>query len=191
MNEIASVEFETSHSLYFDNYELNRTTGSLILIDPLTNATVGAVMIRENLSHQTQKAKGKESKVTLKDRALSHGHGPAILAVRGERERPEGFERLLLERGFETALIHYSEIPPPARRALINTLWQLGLVIILWSESRTRPRDHGFFHEVAGQSYFDLSGEEFSADLGAGARRVLGIVETLRVAQDNTDRGGI
>ncbi len=191
MNEIASVEFETSHALYFDTYELNRTTGSLILIDPFTNATVGAVMIREDLSHQTQKEKEKESKVTLKDRILSHGHGPAILTVCGERERPEDFERLLLEHGFETALIHYPEIPAPARRALINTLWQLGLVIILWSESKPRPRDHGFFREVAGQFYFDLSEEIFFSDAAAGARRVLDIGETLRVAQENADRGGI
>src|SRR5262249_1035976 len=45
MNEIALVSFETSQPLFFDAYAKNRTTGSLILIDPLTNATVGAVMI--------------------------------------------------------------------------------------------------------------------------------------------------
>jgi len=47
MNEIASVEFEASSSLFFDAYQENRATGSFILIDPLSNATVGAAMIRE------------------------------------------------------------------------------------------------------------------------------------------------
>ena len=46
MNDIAAVEFETTMPLFFDPYERNRTTGSFILIDPLTNATVGAAMIR-------------------------------------------------------------------------------------------------------------------------------------------------
>jgi bifunctional enzyme CysN/CysC/sulfate adenylyltransferase subunit 1 len=45
MNDIAEVEFTTSLPLYFDSYAQNRTTGSLILIDPLSNATVGAAMI--------------------------------------------------------------------------------------------------------------------------------------------------
>ncbi|MCU1223759.1 MAG: sulfate adenylyltransferase, large subunit, partial [Edaphobacter sp.] len=45
MNEIAEVEFETNLPLFFDAYKENRWTGSLILIDGVTNATVGAAMI--------------------------------------------------------------------------------------------------------------------------------------------------
>ena len=45
MNEIAEVEFETNLPLFFDSYSACRWTGSLILIDALTNATVGAAMI--------------------------------------------------------------------------------------------------------------------------------------------------
>ena len=191
MNEIASVEFETSQPLFFDPYALNRTTGSLVLIDPVTNATVGAVMIREDLSHQAQQERGKERKVTLEDRILRHGHRPAILTDSGERKRAESFERLLLERGFQTVLIPYTEIPAPARRALIATLWQSGFVIILWSGSKLRLRHHGFFREVAGQFYFDLSQEEFPLDADASLRRLLGIAENLRITQDNADRGGI
>jgi sulfate adenylyltransferase large subunit len=45
MNEIAEVEFETNLPLFFDSYRECRWTGSLILIDALSNATVGAAMI--------------------------------------------------------------------------------------------------------------------------------------------------
>ena len=38
--------------MYFDSYATNRTTGSFILIDALSNATVGAAMIREDLSRR-------------------------------------------------------------------------------------------------------------------------------------------
>jgi bifunctional enzyme CysN/CysC/sulfate adenylyltransferase subunit 1 len=47
LNEIGLVEFEANRPLFFDAYEQNRATGHLILIDPLTNATVGAAMIVE------------------------------------------------------------------------------------------------------------------------------------------------
>ena len=45
MNAIAVVRIETSRPLSFDSYIANRTTGSFILIDPVTNATVAAGMI--------------------------------------------------------------------------------------------------------------------------------------------------
>ncbi len=48
MNEIAIVHIETARPLVFDPYETNRTTGSFILIDPATNATVAAGLIRRS-----------------------------------------------------------------------------------------------------------------------------------------------
>jgi sulfate adenylyltransferase large subunit len=45
MNEIGSVHLETARPLVFDPYTKNRTTGSFILIDPVTNATVAAGLI--------------------------------------------------------------------------------------------------------------------------------------------------
>ncbi len=50
LNDIAAVEFDTISPLFFDSYQENRTTGSFIVIDPLTNATLGAGMIRGDLS---------------------------------------------------------------------------------------------------------------------------------------------
>ncbi len=52
MNDIAYVEFETVSPLFFDPYTQNRITGSFILIDPISNATLGAGMIRADLSDQ-------------------------------------------------------------------------------------------------------------------------------------------
>jgi sulfate adenylyltransferase large subunit len=46
LNEIDSVMLATSRPLVFDPYGTNRTTGSFILIDPATNFTAGAGMIR-------------------------------------------------------------------------------------------------------------------------------------------------
>jgi bifunctional enzyme CysN/CysC len=46
LNEIGRVELVTARSLCFDSYRVNSATGSFVLVDPATNATVGAGMIR-------------------------------------------------------------------------------------------------------------------------------------------------
>ncbi|MCP3913230.1 MAG: sulfate adenylyltransferase subunit CysN [Actinomycetia bacterium] len=45
LNEIGRVTLRTTNPLFFDEYRRNRSTGSFILIDEATNATVGAGMI--------------------------------------------------------------------------------------------------------------------------------------------------
>ncbi|PVW15765.1 sulfate adenylyltransferase subunit CysN [Marixanthomonas spongiae] len=45
MNDIARVTIRTTRRLMIDEYRDNRTTGSFVLIDPLTNETVAAGMI--------------------------------------------------------------------------------------------------------------------------------------------------
>jgi bifunctional enzyme CysN/CysC len=45
LNEIGTVEIELQRAIYCDSYEQQRTTGSFIVIDPLSNDTVAAAMI--------------------------------------------------------------------------------------------------------------------------------------------------
>jgi bifunctional enzyme CysN/CysC len=45
LNEIGRVRLRTQAPLFFDEYRRNRTTGSFILVDDSTNATVAAGMI--------------------------------------------------------------------------------------------------------------------------------------------------
>ena len=46
LNDIGRVEIHTSSPIFFDPYKINHATGSFILIDPLSNHTVAAGMIR-------------------------------------------------------------------------------------------------------------------------------------------------
>jgi bifunctional enzyme CysN/CysC/sulfate adenylyltransferase subunit 1 len=187
MNEIASVEFETSQPLFFDPYVSNRTTGSLILIDPLTNATVGAAMIREALPQRAgsqvrvreRSETGRDGKVTLEERILRRGHRPAIFTL-ADRKRAEELERALLERGFETVLVDHHEVPSSGRRTLFLTLWNLGLVILSWREKQLRPQERRLFDALAGEFYFDLSDGGSLNDGESGFHRALSIAEMLR-----------
>ena len=45
VNDIGRVSIHTTSPLFFDEYRLNRTTGSFILVDPATDLTVAAGMI--------------------------------------------------------------------------------------------------------------------------------------------------
>jgi sulfate adenylyltransferase subunit 1 len=45
LNDIARVSLRTTVPFFYDKYKINRTTGSIILIDETTNETVGAGMI--------------------------------------------------------------------------------------------------------------------------------------------------
>jgi bifunctional enzyme CysN/CysC len=46
LNDIARIQIKTARPLFYDPYQENRLTGSFILIDPITNNTVAAGMIR-------------------------------------------------------------------------------------------------------------------------------------------------
>jgi hypothetical protein len=196
MNEIASVEFETSQPLYFDPYPRNRTTGSLILIDPLSNATVGAVMIREALADESESGARRDEflqpvtrgKVTLKERSQRYGHRPAILAVNGERSLAENLERELLERGFQAALINYDEVSSAAWQPLLSTLWSLGFVVIAWAKTRMRRRHQEVLAKIAGESFYGLYSLQSKANAERYWIEAIRIVETLRIDQRKSVR---
>ena len=48
LNDIGRISIRTTKPLFFDDYQRNRNTGSLVLIDEGTNVTVGACMILDN-----------------------------------------------------------------------------------------------------------------------------------------------
>jgi bifunctional enzyme CysN/CysC/sulfate adenylyltransferase subunit 1 len=84
LNEIGEVEFETNLPLFFDPYSVSRTTGSLILIDAISNATVGAAMIVSDVTDETtspEKPPRPSSLIAVPGRvALAHTLRDAILA---------------------------------------------------------------------------------------------------------------
>ena len=46
LNEIGRAKFRTAQPLFIDAYQVNQKTGSFVIIDPASNVTVGAGMIR-------------------------------------------------------------------------------------------------------------------------------------------------
>ena len=54
LNEIGVANFKVDETLHFDAYNTNRETGAFIIIDRISNLTVGAGMINETLSEKTE-----------------------------------------------------------------------------------------------------------------------------------------
>ena len=73
LNEIGSVNFEVAETLHFDSYQYNRSTGAFIIIDRLSNITVGAGMITDAIVEQDQQAYGE---FELEFNALVRKHFP-------------------------------------------------------------------------------------------------------------------
>jgi len=63
MNDVGVVEIAVTRPLFFDAYTENRATGNFILIDPATNATVAAGMIRRGVAGDGWRSKHKPALV--------------------------------------------------------------------------------------------------------------------------------
>jgi len=114
LNEIGRVKITTTQPLFFDAYQLNRNTGSFILIDPVTNATLAAGMIRHRARELdeviTQPAARKtstnvvweSSQITREMRERQKGHNAAVLWFTGlSGSGKSTVARLLEKRLFE------------------------------------------------------------------------------------------
>jgi bifunctional enzyme CysN/CysC len=60
LNEIGRVRFTLFRPLYVDDYRRNRAIGGFVLIDPLTNATVGAGIVTDRVSAAPIAGKGTQ-----------------------------------------------------------------------------------------------------------------------------------
>ena len=109
LNSIGEVEVETTRPLFLDTYAAHRHTGSFILIDPVSHATVAAGMVREILS-------GRQP-----SRAV------AAIAVRNP-ELLRLLEIRLTEAGVEVVRTR------TANPSVIQRLLQIGIVVLIESE---------------------------------------------------------
>ena len=110
LNEIGTIAIETHKPLFFDAYRNNRLTGSFILIDPVTNATVGAGMVLERQVRREERtadvlagAEFERSRLTPAERYARAGHNPATIWLTARLDAAYLVERLLFDRG---CLVH-------------------------------------------------------------------------------------
>ena len=103
LNEIGLCEVTLSDTIYFDDYKNNPGTGSFIIVDRLTNVTVGAGMIAD--ANETGKHISTVSAhVTTEERAARYGQKPVTvmfigLSGSGKSTLAHALERKLFDMG--------------------------------------------------------------------------------------------
>jgi sulfate adenylyltransferase large subunit len=123
LNEIGAVSVESQRPLFFDAYRRNRATGAFILIDPITNETLGAGMIQ-----QAHVSSGPAGRVTDAERQAARGHAPLAIALEGgDPEVAWALERRLFDHGYSVHVIHQ----PGDLRQAVRTALASGLVAIV------------------------------------------------------------
>ncbi|HEY3998562.1 MAG TPA: GTP-binding protein [Candidatus Xenobia bacterium] len=82
LNDVGRVRLEVSRPIVADAYEVNRATGSFILIDRLSNGTAGAGMIRtgdESVGPTAETDAVQRVRREIAERLLAHGMDPALV----------------------------------------------------------------------------------------------------------------
>jgi adenylylsulfate kinase (apsK)/sulfate adenylyltransferase, large subunit len=131
LNEIGRAEIKLTQPIMLDQYNKNRETGSFIIIDPDTNFTVGAGMIRgavrsiEETIHGEGKTDVEEElpvkveigrePVSLKEREERYKHKTAViwftgLSGAGKSTIAKSLERILFSTGIHTALLDWDKL---------------------------------------------------------------------------------
>jgi sulfate adenylyltransferase subunit 1 len=113
MNDIGVVEIALTKPLYFDAYRENRASGSFILIDPATNATLAAGMIRQ---------------AAEVDAARTSGLRPALIGLNVHAANSVWTKRLedaLLAEGGRVVKTRLTD-----KKTLLELLWA-GLIVLV------------------------------------------------------------
>jgi sulfate adenylyltransferase large subunit len=138
MNDIGAVSLHLLRAIAVDLYRDNRSTGSLILIDPETNATVAAGMVT---AAQGQAVAGEEDetaawgRVTAGEREARWGHRGGVLELTGPAELIDAVERSLFGAGAVACRIDAEEAGlrenPRLLDAVTDVQTQSGLIALV------------------------------------------------------------
>ncbi|MHB1935702.1 MAG: sulfate adenylyltransferase subunit CysN [Acidobacteriaceae bacterium] len=198
LNDIGIVEFEATRKLSFDLYSQNRNSGSFILIDPMTNATVGAGMIAENLETTSRSAENKLSDagaqiatakdpsrsapVAISERAHRSGHHPGAVWLGAKRSLAAPLERALFEAGFHAVVIDDAQHPAEWSEGLMRGLYSAGM-IVLYSTNHVREKEkHYLTSTVQADCILDVDSLNRDASDAALLQKIVAWVEGLRIA---------
>jgi bifunctional enzyme CysN/CysC len=150
LNEVGVCRIAVSKSVAFDAYRDNRATGSFILIDRFTNATVAAGMV-DRAVVENRFCPWQERNVDKAARAELKGQQPKVLWISGGGDQPQVSLARLLEKklyslGRHTCLLdgellgkafgdtQQRDIPEDQLRRLVGiarTLTDAGLIVVV------------------------------------------------------------
>jgi len=163
MNDIAQVEIETTLPLFFDPYSALRATGSFILIDPISNATVAAGMIEGPIDRldDSWALNCRSAPVTAHERQEKFGHASAAIVVYEGKETAQQLERTLFDQGWNALFVDANDATDAELRAVAVTLRAAGVIGVF----RIAQAQRRLLAEVFGADLFDNTNADLIAQL--------------------------
>ncbi len=110
LNEIGTVVIDTHSPLFVDQYRRNRITGSFVMVDPISNATVAAGMVTGRDPRVPDPAMAEaqafeSSRVPAAERQNRIGHAAVLVWLNGGANLAYTVEGELFKRGYLTHVI--------------------------------------------------------------------------------------
>ena len=171
LNDIARVQLTCRRALYLDAYEKNRETGAFILIDSLSNGTVGAGMIRTSAGEQDLDLALKEvragsgltpkTEVSPRERRERFGQSGATvwltgLPGSGRWSLAYAIERRLFDLGRTAHVIDPTGETLGSVAAAARACSDAGLIAICAFESKLRSEREQVRARVGAQRFFEV-----------------------------------
>jgi hypothetical protein len=182
MNDIAVLDLKTTLPLFFDPYRENRTTGSFILIDQHTNATVAAGIIERAIEPGPSSRMGiapvHSGRATKQERVLRAGHPSAAVWLMGRPRVAELLERTLFDEGWNVQLAGPTDFLPHELISVAKALRLSGCVAIFSPlDDGTNPMQA--VRAIFGpDAFFAVKGEDKTEE--AAAARIAEILRKWR-----------
>jgi bifunctional enzyme CysN/CysC/sulfate adenylyltransferase subunit 1 len=182
MNDIAVLDLKTTLPLFFDPYRENRTTGSFILIDQHTNATVAAGIIERAIEPGPSSRAGiapvHSGRATKQERVLRAGHPSAAVWLMGRPRVAELLERTLFDEGWNVQLAGPTDFLPHELISVAKALRLSGCVAIFSPlDDGTNPMQA--VRAIFGpDAFFAVKGEDKTEE--AAAARIAEILRKWR-----------
>jgi sulfate adenylyltransferase large subunit len=133
LNEIGTVVIDTHSPLFVDQYRRNRMTGSFVMVDPISNATVAAGMVTgrdPRVDPTVQESQPVEAAlIPAVDRQKRIGHAAVLVWLNGGASLAYAVESELFKRGYLTHVIA-AQTDGSVMLELARNLTAAGLVTI-------------------------------------------------------------
>ena len=140
LNDIGELELETNLPLFFDPYAENRSTGSFILIDPLSNATLGAGMLLSGADEAAQAVRSKQM--------------PLFIHLPNATKQLLNLQRQLKAQGHTAVVVDDPLIPESSLPGVVRAL-QLAGAIALSANAELQADTLQALREIAGEGFLD------------------------------------
>ena len=144
LNEIGRCEVTLERPILADNYKAFRGTGSFIVVDRLSNATVAAGMIIDGNTDTTTYELFSTAQVTAGQKARRFSQQPAVIKLSGDAEATEtlihSLEEALHKAGHGVATLIKSSLPVELSQhseTVAGLLKQNGLLVLTDTEIET------------------------------------------------------